>query len=147
MKIRPLMFLFLIAIAPSPAAAQTVPEGIHSDAEGPSTICGLTGSDAVHLMRQVRASPTLTEQAIQSDRFELYASAIRGDSFVQWALTRQTEPAHPAVTCRHVYREDDGSWYQRRGMRCDAGREACDRLFTEFRELDERVRQEMMGRP
>lgn len=135
------MFLSMLALASSqPVAAQSVAEGVHSDAHGPSTMCGLTGKDAQDLMKQVRVSRTVSNQALNSDRFELYASS---DSLIQWVFTKPNEPAYPAVTCRHVYQEKDGSWYQTRNMRCDSVREACDRLFTEFQALDERARQEL----
>ena len=121
----------------TPAAAQVVPEGIHSDARGPSTMCGLTGADALDLIRQVRASPSLIAQFSGSDRFDVYASS---DSLTHWVFTKPSEPAHPAVTCRRLF-QDDGSWMQDRDIRCDAERAACDRLFTEFHELDEQARQ------
>nr|WP_166487927.1 hypothetical protein [Mesorhizobium ciceri] len=35
------------------------------------------------------------------------------------------------------------SWRQKRTMRCEAGRRACDRLFAEFQRLDERFRRSL----
>lgn len=63
----------------------------------------------------------------------------------QWALTRPTEPAYPSVTCRHAYQQD-GNWYQIRNMRCDAGRAACDHLFIDFQQLDQRMIEEIRNR-
>lgn len=132
-------FLLLLSLGlATPAVAQVVPEGIHTDAQGPSTMCGLTGADARDLIQQVRTRPGLMAQSSGSDRFDLYAS---DDSLIQWVITKPSEAAHPAITCRHVYKGSDGAWMQNRNMRCDAGRAACDRLFTEFRELDLQVRQ------
>jgi hypothetical protein len=133
-------FLLLSLGLATPVVAQVVPEEVHSDARGPSTMCGLTGADALDLIRQVRTSPGLSSQQVASDRFEVYASS---DSMTQWVFTKAGEPAYPAITCRHVFRAADGSWMQNRNMRCDAGRAACDRLFTEFGELDERLRQSL----
>ncbi|MDP8994437.1 MAG: hypothetical protein M3N07_05555 [Pseudomonadota bacterium] len=112
-----------------------VPEGIYSEAEGPTEICGITALEATDFIRQVRASPHFVRAAV-TDRFELYVSEQRME---QWAITREGEPAHPAVTCRHVWQDASGSWLLSRQMRCDASREACDRLFLEFRQLDEEM--------
>lgn len=105
-------------------------------------MCGLTGRDAQDLMERVRTSPTIKRQALDSDRFELYSSS---DSMIRWVFTKPGERAYPAATCRHVYQGKNGSWQQTRNMRCDATRDACDRLFTEFQELDKQVRQQMIS--
>jgi hypothetical protein len=125
-----------------PAGAQLVPEGVHSDPQGRSSMCGIVGDDALDLMRQVRASPSLNRSPIDTDRFELFVSE---GGLTQWVFTTPGEAAYPAVTCRLVYQERDGSWLQTRAMRCDASREACDELFLEFQALDEQVRQEIRG--
>jgi hypothetical protein len=106
-------------------------------------MCGLSGNDALDLLRKVRASRAISEQAAASDRFEIYAT---GDSFIQWVFTKKSEPAYPAITCRRIYQEANGSWQQTRNMRCDASREACDRLFSEFQSLDEQMRQQLAER-
>jgi hypothetical protein len=127
-----LSFGLLVALFPSAASAQSVPEGIHSDATGPTAMCALRGRDARELMERVRAAANLRRSPIESDRFEVFESLDHHD---QWVLTRPSEPAYPAVTCRHFYVEN-GSTFHTRNMRCDADRAACDRLFIEFRELD-----------
>ncbi|MER8863204.1 hypothetical protein NKI19_05715 [Mesorhizobium sp. M0751] len=119
--------------------AQTVDEGIHRDAHGPSTMCGFHGADALDLVEQVRASPALRRVAASS-RFELFVSA---DGLTQWSFTRPTEQAYPAITCNRLSRDRQGSLYQTRTMRCEAGRRACDGLFAEFQQLDERFRRAM----
>ncbi len=124
------------------AGAQLVPEGVHSDPQGPSSMCGIVGDDALDVMRQVRASPSLGQRPINTGLFELFMSP---DGLTQWVLTTPSDEAHPAVTCRLVYQERDGSWLQTRAMRCDASREACDKLFLEFQALDEQMWQAMRG--
>jgi hypothetical protein len=106
-------------------------------------MCGLSGDDARDLFRKVRASRAITKQPEASDRFEIYAT---GDSLIQWVFTKKSEPAYPAITCRRMYQEANGSWHQTRNMRCDASREACDRLFSEFQSLDEQMRQQLVER-
>lgn len=137
------VILALALVIASAVSAQSVPESMHSDVQGPSEMCGLVGRDAQDLMRQVRSSPTVTQQNLNSNRFEAYAN---DNGFMQWVLTKPAEPAYPAVTCRHAYQDKDGSWQQTRNMRCDASRAACDKLFIEFQNLDEQMRQEIARR-
>ena len=130
--------IFLSSFTATAVRAQLVPEGVHKDATGPSEMCGLSGRNASELAERVRAAPNLRKMEVGTDRFEVYASE---NQFVQFALTLPTEAAYPAVTCRYVF-EQNGEMLQKRSMRCDASRDACDRLFLEFQELDERLRQQ-----
>lgn len=124
--------LLALALA-GPGNAQRVPEGIHRDAQGPAEMCGLVGANALELIAKARLAPSLRAIPLDSERFELFASA---DGMDQLVVTRPTEPAHPAATCRHTYRDAAGNWLQTRDMRCDAGRDACDTLFLEFQALE-----------
>ena len=130
-----LLFSNLSATA---AHAQLVPEGVHKDATGPAEMCGLSGRNASELAERVRSAPNLRKMEVGTNRFEVYATE---NQFVQFALTLPSEAAYPAVTCRYVY-EQNGRMLQERKMRCNASRDACDRLFLEFQELDERLRQQ-----
>ena len=130
--------LQLIALAASltfspVALAQTVPETIHRETEGPSTLCGVTGTNAAAIIQAVRKMPELTDRRISSERFELFSSS---DETVQWVFTRPSEPAHPAITCREIRKDADGKVWMKRDMRCDADRVNCDNLFLEFQNLD-----------
>ena len=134
--------IFCALWAPA-AAAQRVPEGIHSIQSGPVEMCGIRGRDLGAYVAALRTSPAHRPEAIGSDRFELFVAKEGWDQIV---LTRPTEPAHPAATCRHALRDAEGNFMMERQMRCDASREACDRLFLEFQALDERMRQEIATR-
>ena len=140
MRILSFAAIGVLGLAP-PASAQTVPEGIHSLAAGPATICGIKASSAAEFADRLERSGL--ERQDGGPRFDVYMSPSVSDDIVQWAVTRKGEPAYPAVTCRHVYKTPDGSWMQDRQMRCDASREACDALFVEFNELDKRVSAEL----
>ena len=133
----------VLAQASAPVAAQLVPEGIHTTPSGPLEMCGIRGRDLGDYIAALRASAAHRPEAIGSDRFELYVAKEGWDQIV---LTRPAEPAHPAATCRHAYRDAEGNIMMERHMRCDASREACDRLFLEFQALDERMRQEIATR-
>lgn len=124
------------ALMASTSNAQLVPEGVHRIDTGPVTMCGLTGRDALDLIARVRASSAFRRESIQSDRFEMYVPIEGMDQLV---FMRPSEPAHPAVTCRHVFQDSTGNWMHQRSMRCDASRDACDRLFLEFQALDEQM--------
>jgi hypothetical protein len=126
----------------SPALAQTVPEGVHSDAAGPSSVCGISGRDALAMREKLKSSPTIVEKPSGSDRFETYFSSVETK---QWTATTQKDPAYPAVTCVYLYNSGGGTDMQRE-MRCDASREACDALFQEFEAHDAEIRRQVKGR-
>jgi hypothetical protein len=130
------------ALAWSVAAAQTVPEGIHRPGSDHEQMCGLEGRDALDLMEKARKSRELHRVDIQSPRFELFETA---KPKYQLVITRPSEPAHPAVSCRHVY-EEDGATQMERSMRCDASRAACDALFLEFQALDEQMKRALQSK-
>jgi hypothetical protein len=133
----------LAGLGTGTAFAQAVPEGIHSDAEGPAAMCGLSGRDAADLIRVLRESPSHHRQDENSAQFEFYLSADEMDT---WVFTNGgRHPAHPTITCRHVFQSAEGSWYQTREMRCDSDRAACDALFPEFQALDGQLRQALEG--
>jgi hypothetical protein len=123
------------------SATQEVPEGIHSEARGPSEMCGLVGRDAPDLLAQAKASSDLTQVPIETERFVLFANA---DHSYQLVATTASEAAYPAVSCRHTY-EQDGRMRLRRSLRCDAGRAVCDALFLEFQALDAEMAQDIRG--
>ncbi|MEQ1495897.1 MAG: hypothetical protein ABL912_09085 [Novosphingobium sp.] len=139
--------LQLVALAASltisqVALAQTVPETIHSDTKGPSTLCGVAGANAGAIIQSVRKMPGLTDRRISSERFELFSSP---DDTIQWVFTRPNDPAHPAITCRQIRRDEDGQVWMKRDMRCDADRATCDKLFLEFQNLDGQLKAAMRG--
>jgi|GEM_PF-2345686 len=132
--------LALLAAHSAPLSAQLVPEGIHSDADGPADLCGLVAPDAEGVIALLRSSPLVRAERIDSARFELF---VAREGITQWVATRASEPAHPAVTCRRLIEDKDGNLLTERQMRCDAERLPCDRLFLEFQALDERLREEL----
>jgi hypothetical protein len=132
-----------VGLTASPVVqAQTVPETIHRDTKGPSTLCGVTGANAAAIIQAVRDMPELTDRRLSSKRFELFSSA---DGTVQWIFTRPSEPAHPAITCREIRRNTDGSVWMNRDMHCDADRVTCDNLYLEFQNLDRQLKAALRG--
>jgi hypothetical protein len=127
--------------APGAVAAQTVPEGIHSEGRGPITLCGLVASNVTELRVKATQSSGFTATPIDSDRFELFSAE---NPLRQLVFTRNGEAAYPAATCRAI-EEQDGSLHVVRSMRCEAGRAECDALFLEFQALDAQLSGPLKG--
>lgn len=113
----------------SPALAQTVPEGVHTDATGPSSVCGVTGQNALAIRAKLRADPKIEEKPSGSARFETYFSSAEPK---QWTVTTTKDAAYPAVTCVYLYNSGGGTDMSRE-MRCGASREACLAYLRNFR--------------
>ncbi len=135
----------LVSIAAAlhaPSLAQAVPEGVHSDATGPSTVCGISGENALAIRDKLKSDRTIVEKSSGSERFETYFSSVESK---QWTVTTKRDAAYPAVTCVYLYNSGGGTDMQRE-MRCDATREACDALFQEFEANDAEIRKQIKGR-
>jgi hypothetical protein len=112
------------------------PDLLLSEATGPPSMCGLSASSTQELAQAVRTAPRLAKANVQSDRFEVYATSDRMQEFV---LTLEGAPAHPAVACREISHEN-GALELKRYMNCSGEREACNRLFLDFRTLDSQLK-------
>jgi hypothetical protein len=132
---------FLAAILMAQTEPQPlVPEGVHTLAEGPATMCGITAESATEFLQKVKLDPRFTLTGT-TDRFLLYATQ---DSLMQFVFSLPGNTAHPLATCRHAYQEN-GAWFISREMRCDDTRERCDRAFLEFADLDDQVKRALSG--
>jgi hypothetical protein len=138
------MMRSLLILLSLPLMAQSepplVPEGIHSLADGPDTICGITGSSAKDFERQVKAAPA-AKYNNETDRYITYEGPM---PLTLWAFAKPSNFAYPLATCMRVY-EEKGATHMERRMRCDATRDQCDRAFIEFNELDGRNRAQLQG--
>ena len=133
--------LFVLLFVHSSALTQTVPEGVHRDANGPSSVCGVSGEDALAIRAKLKSDSTIVEKPSGSNRFETYFSKLESK---QWTVTTTMDAAFPAVTCVYLYNSGGGT-DMKREMRCDASREACDALFQEFEANDANIREEIRG--
>jgi len=59
-RIWPLLSALLVVH--SPTIAQTVPEGVHTDASGPSNVCGISGEDALAIRARLKSDSTIVEK-------------------------------------------------------------------------------------
>jgi hypothetical protein len=131
----------VVMVAPHSAIGQIVPEGIHSSAEGPTTICGVTASTAIEFETKISADPRYKELKDESGRFRVFTRQDK--DLRQWAFSTKLNDVYPIATCRHLYRDADGSVYIQREMHCDDTRENCDRVFLMFNAMDQRVKQSL----
>lgn len=139
---RRLLLIVSVAVMwPLPMIAQTVPVGVHSDADGPSDLCGVRGENALAIRAKLKSDASITEEPSGSPRFETYFSSVETK---QWTVTTQRDAAYPAATCVHLYNSNGGTDMKRQ-MRCDASRAACDTLFREFDASDAALRKQIKG--
>lgn len=136
------LLLAVSLIGRSPALAQAVPEGVHTDAHGLSSVCGISGNGALAIRAKLRNNTAIVEKPSGSKRFETYFSMVESK---QWTVTTPADAAYPAVTCVYLY-DSGGGTDMSREMRCDASREACDALFREFEASDAKIREQIKGR-
>jgi hypothetical protein len=56
-----------------------------------------------------------------------------------WNFTKASHPAYPSVACRRVVKGADGSRRVETQLRCNATKEACDRLAADYAALDKEI--------
>jgi len=59
-----------------------------------------------------------------------------------WSFTPPDQPAYPAVAKRVFYQEE-GAWFIKMDVRCEAGKAACDQLQQDFEALNQSMREAM----
>ena len=126
----------LMAQTPPPL----VPEGIHRDADGPSELCGFSAPDVPSLERSIATDPTFIEENSTTE----YRVFNRESDFVQFVFPRPGRHKFPMATCRKVTSASGGSFITR-DLYCGGSRTECDRIFLQFKELDESVRRMLKG--
>jgi len=61
------------------------------------------------------------------------------DGLTIWSFTASGHPAHPAVAKRIFYQEN-GAWYVKMNVRCEADKAACDQFVRDFEALNDAMR-------
>ena len=61
------------------------------------------------------------------------------DGLTTWSFTPPDHPAHPAVAKRVLYQEN-GGWYVKMDVKCEAAKGACDQFVRDFEALNEQMR-------
>ena len=109
-------------------------------ANGPDTICGVTGTTAQDFERQVKTSP-VAKYNNETDRYVTYEGPT---PMTLWAFAKPSNTAYPLSTCLQIF-DKNGAVYAERKMHCDATRAQCDKAFVEFDELDRLNRRMLQG--
>lgn len=60
---------------------------------------------------------------------------------VQWSFTPSSHSAYPAVVRRAIKMKPDGGIFIEMSALCQAEKAACDKLISDFKELNERIGQ------
>ncbi|HSK86707.1 MAG TPA: hypothetical protein VK880_00010 [Anaerolineales bacterium] len=61
------------------------------------------------------------------------------DDLITWSFAPSGHPAHPAVAKR-VFYEEEGGWYVKMSILCEADKAACDQFGRDFEALNEQMR-------
>jgi hypothetical protein len=59
-----------------------------------------------------------------------------------WSFSPPNQPAYPAVAKRVFYQEE-GAWFIKMDVRCEASKTVCDQLQQDFEALNESMREAM----
>jgi hypothetical protein len=123
----------LALATPTPAAAEPVPDSIHSLGGPDDKICGLRSGDIPALEAQLARD--LPREA-GNERYRAYWDEAARRI---WTFTTAVHPAHPAVACRTIG-ERDGAVYVDTEITCYSTRANCDALYREFEQLNAEMR-------
>ena len=64
------------------------------------------------------------------------------DGLTIWSFSPPNQPAYPAVAKRVFYQEE-GAWFIKMDVRCEASKTVCDQLQQDFEALNESMREAM----
>lgn len=59
-----------------------------------------------------------------------------------WSFSPPDQPAYPAVA-RRVFYQEEGAWFIKMDVRCEASKVACDQLQQDFEALNQSMREAM----
>ena len=135
-----LFTVFLAPILMAQSATPLVPEGIHRDTSDGPDICGFKAPDVVTLERRISTDSKFVEEG-STDRFKVLNN-LR--DFVQFVFPQPGTLPFAMATCRKVVSTSGGSNMSRE-LHCDGSRDECDRIFLEFRQLDDAVTKALRG--
>ena len=129
--------VFLLLAAFDSQDEVNIPERVYSRGKGTVNLCLHEEKTIEEFRNWIRREPSLSPGK-SNERFEVFNSSE--EPIRQYVLTRPSEPAHPAITCRRVFIGEDDTTQIERSMSCFAEKAACDRLFSEFHALDEQLK-------
>jgi hypothetical protein len=134
--------LIVFLLLPSVAVAQDHSEKLHDPKPLPEADHSTIGYPSVAAaLKALRAKPDakITEQQGWTIVQEENSAQ---DTMTLWSFAPEGDPAYPAVAQRILYKQD-GAWFMRRNVHCEASKSACDKFVRDFEDLDERLKQEI----
>jgi hypothetical protein len=125
----------LLATNDAIEVAQPNADDVHSQVSGPSTICGVTASDARSFQLAVRDS---AHYSLLSENEDYYV-VISDDKMTIWAFSMPNSAEPPSAICTRLERTADGIINGNFGMRCDGEKADCDEVYGEWFDYHRRV--------
>jgi hypothetical protein len=119
-----------------------VPEGIHSAATERPNLCGLAAASVAELERKIMGDPAFREEN-SNERYRVFN---RRTDFVQFVFPRPGFLTFPMATCMKLNQVGEGPVTMTRQMHCMGTRDQCDRLFIQWNEHDNELRQSVNRR-
>ena len=129
--------LLMAQAAPRPL----VPEGIHAPATEQPHLCGFTAANVAELQANIVKDPNFREEN-SNERYRVFN---REKDFVQFVFPRPGFLPFPMATCMQLTQVSDGPVTMTRQLHCMGTREECDRIFIEWNDHDNEVRQGLGG--
>jgi hypothetical protein len=123
---------WLKLIAPILVAA-----GVAVSSTARAEFCGIAGNSAQEIAANVARTGKF-KRVGSNARYVAYANKA---DLTTLTITTPANKAHPAVACRHAFRNKKGEWQVITNARCAASDVACKAMMREFRELDRQMRQ------
>ncbi len=108
-------------------------------------ICGRPWDSFSGLLALVQSDPEL-RPAVMNGQYLTFQTSGAGTLLWAWAFTRPEHAAHPAVVCRKIQQGTDRNWHLSMWVRCGGPKSACDRLWAEFSDLNDKMRKGLEGR-
>lgn len=91
-------------------------------------------ADLAAMHERIKQLPGATMPPSRSPDFDVVS--FHGEL---WNFTKASHPAFPSVACRRIVKGADGALRVETQLRCNAGKEACDRLAADYAALDKQM--------
>ena len=122
-----LLSLILVSCSPKPA---TVPPEL---TESPASTIGYPSVADALADLQARSDVSVSVE-------NGWTIVTESDGLTIWSFTPRDHPAHPAVAKRVFYQEQ-GAWYVKMDVRCEADKTPCDQFARDFEALNDQMRE------
>jgi hypothetical protein len=112
--------------------------------ESPGAASSLGYTSVAEALASLRAKPGATVTVTKPDGWIIVNEPA--PDFAAWSFTPEGHYAHPAVVRRQIKQDAKGRVGVQMTALCQAEKQPCDRLFREFEQLNERMREDVRAR-